>query len=472
MTALPHPETAIQGIALSNTAPIRRQQSLMGLTITVSAIVGIVLCCAVAVIMVWNARMAIVEETNSAFRSANATVAVRMPRKFAGEDILGDAIKVAHEIDALRHVSAEVIDNQGYPIITRAGNAVDLDSSNVPDWFARLMSPEVISESTVISHYPNVLGQLVVSTDPTDEIAEVWEDFRIILPLLTLTGLVMTALTLFVSRMVVRRVGALQSAVSAIRLGDTSRRSPDTHLVEFAALGKGIDDLATFLAQERQANRKLQMRILKLSEAERSKIAFDLHDEMGPVLFALNLALAQAQGEVAALQGRNVDQLAEALNSSIEHARLVQERARAAINDLRPMLVGHAPLYEVVSELVSEFSSIAPGVGIILEADPDLDIQHNELAEISIYRFVRESILNAIRHGQADKVKVLLSCMGQPESCLLVRVTDNGFGPLNKPLSHGYGLSGINDRAMALGAHFTPPKRQAGYTVTELRMPF
>lgn len=452
-------------------APVRRPRSLMGMTIAVASVTAIFLCVAVSSIIVANARQAIYDETHSAFSSAVATVSLRMPRRFAGANTMGNAIELADEVDALRHVAAYVVDAKGDRLIARGSGRADADEPAPPRWFMQLMSPQPETSNFVISHYPNVLGQLIVSSDPTDEVAEVWGDFRLIIPLLLFTGLAMVGLAIFVSRMFLRRISALLDALVAIRDGDLARRSPETHLREFAALGEGIDELASFLAQERQENRKLQKRILTIGEAERAKIAFDLHDEMGPQLFALNIALAQARREAGGLSSGNVDQLIEALDASVGHARSVQARARAAINDLRPMLVGHASLYELISELVGEFSSIAPQVEIKLNADHDLGARTSELAEISIYRFFRESVLNAIRHGHADKIEMSLFAASSPDCHLLARVTDNGCGLRAEPVPHGHGLAGINDRALALGASFTPPRRVNDITFTELRMP-
>lgn len=452
-------------------SPVPTQQSLMGLAMTVSCAVGILLCCAVGIILIMNARNAIEDETISALHSARTTVNIRMPHLFARPDTMGDAMRLSDEIDALRHVSSWIVDRKGVPITVRA-NGIHGTAENVaPEWFIRLVAPEEISEQFVISHYPNILGHLVVTTDPSDEIAEVWEDFRSILPLLAMTGFVMLGLTLFVSRLFVSRLSILQGAVSAMQQGDISQRAPQMRIRELAALGEGINDLATFLEQERAANRMLQKRILNLSEAERAKIAFDLHDEMGPLLFALNLAIVQAQNEAAGLEGKTKPQLAEALTASAEHARSVQDRARAAINDLRPMLVGHATLPEVLSELIAEFTSFAPGVSIELHTDLDQELRTSELAEISIYRFIRESMLNSIRHGHAKRIDVCLSSRTSPCCHVLARVTDNGTGPSGEKLTHGYGLAGINDRALALGAVFIPPHRQGRNTATELRMP-
>lgn len=449
-----------------------RQRSLMGLTITVASTSAIFVCVAVALIIVANARNAILDETHSAFRSAVATVSLRMPRQFAASNAMGNAIELADEIDALRHVSAHVVDTKGDRLMPRAhGQDEPSDDPSPPGWFRSLMSPPIETHSFVISHYPNILGQLVVSSDPLDEVAEVWGDFRLIIPLLLLTGAIMVGLTVFVSRISLRRISALIDALAAIRNGDMTRRTPQTNLSEFAVLGGGIDDLASFLEQERLENRRLQKRILTISEDERAKIAFDLHDEMGPQLFALNIALAQAKREAERLGSEGADQLVEALEASIGHARSVQDRARAAINDLRPMLVGHASLYEVICELVGEFASIAPQVELQLKADPNLNTRTSELAEISIYRFCRESVLNAIRHGQADQIQISLAASSTSDCQLVARVTDNGRGLRDGQVRHGHGLAGIHDRALALGAIFEPPRRVGDFTFTELRMP-
>lgn len=444
--------------------------SLHRLVMLVSAGVGFLLCIAVATIIILNARHAIVEETSSAFRIAQTTVAIRMPQRFAGRDTMGDAMRLSAEIDALRHVSSHIIDTQGDPLMARAEKAESVPENTVPDWFNRLMRPEPQTDLFPISHYPNILGSLWISTDPSDEIAEVWEDFSVIMPLLALTGIVMVGLTMLVSTLILRRLRSVQEALTAIRQGDLTRRAPDDRLVEFSALAEGVNELATHLQAERAENDLLQTRLLTLSEAERAKIASDLHDEMGPQLFALNAALAQARSVASDVDDAARTQLVEALEATQTHARAVRDSARTAINDLRPMLLGHGSLIELLEELVADFAEIAPEVAIDFKADCQTGT--GELEELSIYRFARESLLNAIRHGNAQKINIVMQC-DNPDNPgqIVTRITDDGRGPSGKILPRSYGLIGIRDRARALHAAYIPPYRKGDVTITELRMP-
>lgn len=441
-----------------------RVWSLHRLLTVVPVAAGALLCLAVAAIIVLNARHAIEDETASAFRTAQATIAVRMPPRFAGGDTMGTAINLAAEIDALRHVAAHVVDTRGTVLSPESIAAGEDDPA--PGWFTDLMRPEIRSHIIPVSHYPNVLGSLIVSTDPGDEIAEVWEDFRIIMPLLALTAALLVGMTMAVSRLILGRLRAVQDALEAMRQGELLRRAPPDSLAEFAVLAEGVNALADHLRAERAENDTLHARLLTLSETERASIASDLHDEMGPQLFALNAALAQAQAALAQLSGPGRDQLEDALRATALHAGAVRDSARAAINELRPMLSGHASLPEMLDELVIEFADIAPEAGIRLEVTGQIDAE--ELSQLAIYRFVRESLLNAIRHGHARHIRIDLAAgAGQ----IVTRITDDGDGPSGRLPARSHGLTGIRDRARALGATFLPPRRMGRVTVTELRMP-
>lgn len=463
---------ALSRAARSSDGASARPLSLHRLVTVVSLGAGLLLCLAVAAILVLNARGAIEEETASAFRTAQATVAVRMPPSFASKDTMGRATRLSQEIDALRHVSSIIVDRQGEPLLPNAeGVEAPARDDKAPAWFTRLMRPEITTAHFPISHYPNVLGHLVVSTDPSDEITEVWGDFRIIMPLLALTTMAMTAMTMALSTLILRRLQAIQHALGAIRRGDLARRAPGGRLTEFAALAEGVNDLAAHLGAERAENDLLHGRLLALSEAERARIASDLHDEMGPQLFALNAALTQARAAVRQIEGEpEQGQLDEALRAAALHAEAVRKSARAAIDDLRPMLQGHGALAEMLAELPAEFAESAPGVAITVDADPGAAA--GELAELSVYRFARESLLNAIRHGAARRITIRLrgddpAHPGQ----IVARITDDGHGPSGRIPARSHGLIGIRDRARALGATFLPPQREGNLTVTELRMP-
>lgn len=451
--------------ARPRTVPMHR------IVLGLASVVSLALCLIVSAVLILNARDAVREETGSAYALARATAMQRMPPSFGGRDTMGEAMRLAQEIDELRHVAARVRDAQGQPLQMRAHGHLRAEP-RAPGWFSALMTPELLHDSLPITHYPNMLGVLRIETDPSDEIAEVWEDFRIILPVLFLTGLAMVLLALMLSQAIGRRLRLVQDAMGQMQQGRLSVRAPDDRLAELAALASGVNALASHLQAERAENDLLQARLIGSSEAERSRIAHDLHDEMGPELFALRAAVGQAQAVAAELPGDSRAALVETLDAIARHAGAVQKSARTAINDLRPMLLGEASLSELLEDLVAGFRDIAPDTRVLVDMDPQAEsTSPGELAELSIYRFVRESVLNAMRHGRADLVRVSVEAQAGPPRLIVTRVVDNGCGPKSDRPSPSFGQIGMQDRARALGAEYLPPWRENRLTLTELRMP-
>ncbi|MGN0933647.1 histidine kinase [Falsigemmobacter intermedius] len=449
-----------------------RQPSLMKRVALIAGATGLAMCLAVATLIVLNARVAIWQETRTALQSAGATLGGGLRIGAPGEETGPLLMRLAAEFDALRHVSAYAVDAGGHALALPAGPAgTEAESDDHPPfWFSALMRHETESvDVPVLNAEGGVIGRLHLTTDPADEIEEVWEDFRVIIPLITLSAAVMVLIAVALCRVFLRRIRVLEAIVSDMRRGNLETRVPPMQAREFSDLGQGINDLAEFLARERADNIVLQQRILTIGEDERARIAFDLHDQMGPRLFALTSALEQ----IRSLTGRATDgaPLSEALEASLSHARAVQSMARSAINDLRPMVIGHVPLCEALEELVVEFAGLHPAPDIRLETGSGPLPALSEVAELSVYRFVRESVLNALRHGGADRITIRLEDHSGAPKSLLITVSDNGSGPGETPPQPGHGLSGIMDRALALGAVFKAPSRAGGLTVTSLRMP-
>lgn len=281
----------------------------------------------------------------------------------------------------------------------------------------------------------------------------------------------MVGLTFLTATLLTRRLRSVQGAMAQMQEGRLSVRAPADWLTELADLAEGVNALASHLQAERAENELLQARLIGRSEAERSRIALDLHDEMGPQLFALRAAVSHAQAITAELAAPPAA-LGETLEAIGRHAVEVQKSARTAINDLRPMLLGEASLTELLAELVAGFRDVAPQIRVILDIDlaPE-ESGLGELAELSIYRFVRESVLNAIRHAGPTLVRVSLETTPGSPGQIVARVTDNGAGPQpRRGGPPGFGQIGIQDRARALGASYLPPWRDNKLTHTELRM--
>lgn len=446
--------------ALSRLRP--RRISLGALALIGSALTGVVICAIVACILVLHARNAVREETDSAFHLASAIATVRLPTAFMREDMLPRATELANEIDGLRHVSARLVDARGQVLAGHDGQA--RGTNRAPELLYRLLTPTPRGDIFPIRQYPNVVGLLYLETDPSDEIAKTWRNLQVILPLLALAVVAMIAVSVSVALIVQRRLRAFGRVLSRMQGQDPAQRAPDSSLAELSALGAGVNALATHLDRERAENRRLQGRIVTLTESERARIASDLHDDMGPQLFALRAAVEQARSASNPDEASD-SQMQDALDAIGRHAGEIQKSARSAIESLRPIGMDDASLGDMLHELVAGFSEMAPATEIRLIADPAAAA--SEAAEISIYRFVRESVLNAMRH--AAPARIVIELRREPGGLLAV-VTDDGTG---KALDRGPGLgqSGIRERAAAVGASYLPPRRDGNRTITELWTP-
>ena len=437
--------------------------SLGALALIGSSLTGLVIGAIVACILVLHARNAVREETDSAFHLASAIATVRLPTAFMREDMLYRATELANEIDGLRHVSARLVDARGQVLAGSDGQR--RGANRAPEFLYHLLTPTPRSDIFPIRQYPNVVGLLYLETDPSDEIAKTWRNLRVILPLLALAVAAMIAVSVSVALVVQRRLRTFGRVLERMHGQDLTQRAPDSSLTELSALGGGVNALAAHLDHERAENRRLQGRIVTLTENERARIASDLHDDMGPQLFALRAAVEQARAASGREDEAQHGQMQDALDAIGRHAAEIQKSARSAIESLRPIGMDDASLGDLLHELAVEFSEIAPGTEIRLSADPAAAA--SDAAEISIYRFVRESVLNAMRHAAPGLI--LIELRREPGG-LRARVTDNGSGAgLDRP--PGLGQSGITERAAAVGATYLPPRRDGTSTITELWTP-
>lgn len=450
---------------IAGPAPQRRMVSLR-LMAFCGALFGWLLVFVIVIsVLVASTREAVREEARSALRLASAAATLRLPTAFERREMMAEATDMAASIDALRHVSAELRDASGRTIDLPAAALAATDAPRpVPGWFAALIGPEPERELIAVTQYPNVLGVLEITTDPRDEISEAWHDLRLILPLLAATALVSIGVTMAGTALLLHRLQGLGTALERMRAGELNRRAPPTRIAQLARLGDGVNALAAHLAHERAENRLLQARMVTLAEAERARIASDLHDGIGPRLFALQAAIGQAEHAAAGLPQ---PELTEALRAVARHAAAIRQGTRNAIDDLRPGWTEDAGLDETLQELLIEFAEMAPGTDIALTPGATDAPDPGEAGRIAVFRFIRESVLNALRHAAPGRISVSLAGDG---GWLVARVTDDGNGPGSSP-PRGLGQAGMGDRAMALNGRYLPPRREGDRTVTEFRLP-
>ena len=178
-----------------------------------------------------------------------------------------------------------------------------------------------------------------------------------------------------------------------------------------------------------------------LRDAERRRIARDLHDDLGQHLLALSMDMRSLAGQQPALRAP----LAQ-LDGRIQQA---SRALRSIVRDLQPEAL-ESGLQGAVQQQVEQFSRLS-GIPCRLDAGPEAFAAHPDGGvERAVYRALQESLSNIVRHAQASEV-----CVGicRQADSLSLTVRDNGVGlPHPQPArGGGSGLRGIAQRVAEAG---------------------
>jgi PAS domain S-box-containing protein len=172
------------------------------------------------------------------------------------------------------------------------------------------------------------------------------------------------------------------------------------------------------LAKEKAAKEKLAQKVLQTQEAERKKIAIEVHDTLLQQLLAMSSwlsAIKVAHPHLDKPLQEKLDKFANTLRKAIKNSRFL-------ISDLRPLLLETRGLPHALKEFVGKRCSEAK-VECVLQIGKIPKIDEN--LEITIFRIVQEATLNALRHAQPSKIEVSLS---SNKENITAKIKDNGRG--------------------------------------------
>jgi len=195
-----------------------------------------------------------------------------------------------------------------------------------------------------------------------------------------------------------------------------------------------------------QQLRLLTEKLVNAQEAERQRIARELHDEAGQALTALKVSLQSIQENLQ----QNRPALYHQLTAAIQLTDRTMERVHLLAYDLRPPELDMLGLDVALESLCEEFGQ---HTGLLISYR-GVDIpQLAETAAISFYRFAQEALTNVAKHAAATQVGVRLTHDG---ATLRVAVNDNGRGFSTRQSvaatgTHGLGLMGMHERFEVLG---------------------
>ena len=147
-------------------------------------------------------------------------------------------------------------------------------------------------------------GTLRLSTNPANEVFERWSavwDSVMLLALFSLSAAFLCSAS--VGRAMMPLTG-LSAGLRRLGQGEADVRLLETGPPEIAALARAFNQLSEALRTVQAQNIRLQTQILTLAEEERAEIARDLHDEVGPHLFAITTFAATIGRQLAERDAR------------------------------------------------------------------------------------------------------------------------------------------------------------------------
>ncbi|MEU1464858.1 sensor histidine kinase [Streptomyces sp. NPDC005727] len=228
------------------------------------------------------------------------------------------------------------------------------------------------------------------------------------------------------------RLTKLMTTVDLLRPG---QRLPAHGGTEVAELIRAFNAMLERLEQERATS---SARALFAQEAERRRIAQELHDEVGQSMTAILLALKRAADQAGEPLRGELHQMQEITRESLDEVRRLVRR-------LRPGVLDDLGLVSALTSLTEDFAAHT-GLQVQRRFDADLPALEPE-TELVLYRVAQESLTNAARHAEADRVVVALQ---QAEGRVELAVTDDGCGI--EAAREGAGIRGMRERALLIGA--------------------
>jgi two-component system, NarL family, sensor histidine kinase UhpB len=196
---------------------------------------------------------------------------------------------------------------------------------------------------------------------------------------------------------------------------------------------------------------------LAAQEAERLRVARELHDEVGQTLTAVALQAEHAAAHAPVEAGALTD-IAETVKASLDDVR-------AIVRELRPEALDDLGLVNALIALCSRVSQQG-SVRVRREFDGPLP-QLEPDVELVIYRVAQEALTNTVRHAQATRVTVALR---QQDANVVLEVTDDGCG-LKEGLDEGSGIAGMRERALLIGADLQIGAEAGKGMAVKLRVP-
>jgi two-component system, NarL family, sensor histidine kinase UhpB len=269
---------------------------------------------------------------------------------------------------------------------------------------------------------------------------------------------VMVALNVVLLRRVLSPILALAEVMSSVDPDRPGRRLVGVRprSAEGRALAHAFNSM---LDRLERARREAARTALAAQEAERLRVAQELHDEIGQTLTAVMIQAERAANENPAEATVALGRVAETVHASLDELRRIAR-------ELRPEALDDLGLVNALIALCSRVDAQG-GPRVRRDLHSGLPPMTRE-TELVIYRVAQESLTNALRHADAETVMVTLKSDAE---AVTLTVTDDGGGMPAELSASTAGLAGMRERALLVGGRLSISSQPNMGTEVRLTLP-
>lgn len=418
----------------------RRSESLSATIIRNISIVLALTLVLSGLLTYWQAATKVETEVNAALAIAEKTVRKVIQEIAHDDDPRLQLARLVRVFDGNRHVKASFVEPE--PIGARISSFV-APADELPEWFYALIAREPQVISIPLPEGLSSLGHIELEAEQRGEVGEVWDDLMLKLAILSVFCALVSILIYITVRSALASLPALSSAFERLGGGNYSARVPEEGPTELARLCTGFNEMAGRLGQMERRNQQLNEQLATVQEEERADLARDLHDEVSPFLFAVDVDASTLRQMADAPEPTVVAARADAIREAVAH---MKKHVKSILGRLRPAVHLELGLANAIETLVASWQLRNPDVAFSLDVT---DRGCGQKLDTVIHGIVREALSNAFKHGQPTEIDVEVSRNADDD--VRVRVADDGGGLKPASMSSGFGLIAMRERVSALG---------------------
>ncbi len=331
--------------------------------------------------------------------------------------------------------------------------------------FSELLAPRPQHDSFPIVVRGQTVGRVLMQSNPSDEINEIWSEVQLLAALLGGLWVLITAMIFWAVGLSLRPLRNLAEAFDSLEHGHF-QPLPVIQVAELRRIGARFNSLGRTLERVTADNHLLIDRTMSVQEAERKEIARELHDEFGPALFGIraDAACITRWTKEGSARARDIEERSLSIAGLTDGIQKITYRM---LDRLRPLVLEQMGLREALRQLVASWQERYPDTTWSLRLSPSLG-ECGELVGLTLYRAVQECLTNVVRHANANAVTITIEADGE---AIRMSAGDDGRG-LPADFRFGYGLLGMAERIRQLRGRLIVRGGPEGGTLVEIVIPY